>query len=231
MVRQSQMTTYSWKQQYNETEKEYQFFKIYLELGNDRTIQNVQKTLDTNETNEGNSEVHGTFGCPKASVTPPDIETLTHIADEWKWIPRSIDYDIYHTLLKNNRVVQYQIQKIDEKSKWLDNKAIEIRDASIKIEKKLLLIEKIVEIKSKIAAERQKSVKIIEKSLKKWQNYDKNRYNFEAEKMKELEKIIHDYDNGYLSSTEFNVETKDYADELIENIRKQKYDNKTNRTH
>lgn len=202
------MTTHSWYQQHKESDEYYQYFRIYLTL-EPRTLTNVSVAIAATGDGEG------------TVAKEVSIETLTYIANKWKWLPRATDYDTYKSLLKSNAQSKERLSKIDNRFEWIDKQVNELmNNNTINTKEKLQQLEKLTKIESLLVDERLKSLKEVGKSLKKIENYDKNKYNFEADKQKDLEKIIIDYERGYISEEEYAVETKDYPEKLIENIKK-----------
>lgn len=203
------MTTHSWYQQHNESDEDYKYFRIYLTL-EPRALVNVGAALTATDAKE-------------EGVTPEgvSIETLTYVANKWKWLQRATDYDTYKSLLKSIKLSKERLDKLDNRFEWIDKQMNEVmNNNTINAKERLQQLEKLTKIESLLVDERLKSLKEVGKSLKKIENYDKNKYNFEADKQKDLEKIIIDYDRGYISDEEYAVETNDYPEKLIENIRK-----------
>jgi len=205
------MTVHSFNKQYNESNEHYDYFKIYLKLGKTRSIKKVHDTTST----------HVTTSTPAGELAAPDIEQLTLISNRWKWIYRAADYDYYQNILSQHKQAQQQLENIDERLSYLENVATNTMNNNTMVEKdRLDVLEKIAKNEVILNSKRQKSYQIIKKTCEELKKYDKNKYNFEADKQKDLEKIIIDYDRGYISGEEYAVETNDYPEKLIENIRK-----------
>lgn len=220
MVRKTYMTNYSFEIQYKENKKHYEWFKLFLDL-DDRTTDKLHDTLQ--------------------SLTPndvPPIETLTHISNKWKWIQRAIDYDLYNVLLDRNKKSKHKYNNLSNRLQWLENTMIETMNDTTKSEKdKLTTLEHLSKTESIISNELSKEYENIKRNTLEWGEYQKNKFNFEAEKQKDLEKVISDYMHGYINETEYQTEIKDYSDtlimKLVENIKNpllgytQPFDNET----
>lgn len=212
MVKKISITNKSFEKQYNESNENYSYFKIYLKQGKDRSIKKVHAEITANAT--------GTISA--GTTTTPNIAQLTLISDRWKWIYRAVDYDHYKNILSHHNQAQQQIGYIDKQLSYLRNVATTTINNNAMLEKdRLYILGKVAKNEKILTDERQKSYKIIKKTGEELKNYDKNKYNFKAEKQKDLINALNDYNNGFIDKTEYNVITLDYPEKLIERIENQ----------
>lgn len=212
MVRMSYMTVHSFNKQYNESDEHYDYFKIYLKQGKTRSIKKVHDTTST----------HVTTSTSAGELAAPDIEQVTLISNRWKWIYRAADYDYYQNILSQHKQAQQQLENIDERLSYLENVATNTMNNSTMVEKdRLNVLEKIAKNEVILNSKRQKSYQIIKKTCEELKKYDENKYNFEAEKQKDLLTALTDYNNGFIDKSEYDIITLDYPEKIVEQIENQ----------
>ena len=208
------MTKHSFKQQYNEPNEYYDYFKIYLKQGKNRSVEKTYSALLAEEDAKATDN-------PAVEYTVT-IEKLTKISDRWKWINRAIDYDYYQNLLLHHRQSLQRLDDLNKRLKYLQDVAINTtKDNSIPIKDKMAILEKLSKTETICTSERYKTYQKIKKFNAEMKEYEKNKYNVEAEKQKDLLIALNDYENGFISDTEYAIITRDYPEEIVEKIEKQ----------
>lgn len=205
-MRITHMTKNSFNKQYKEPDEYYNYFKLYLNQKGERSIEKLHNTI---------------VQIAKDGTNVPDVEQLSLISNRWKWINRAIDHDHYQQLLLQHSNAKEKLSAIDDRLEYLDEIAYNtMNNDSLSDKDALIILEKLAKSESIFTSERQKAYENIKKSSQDWENYQQHKFNFEAEKQKDLEKAITDYENGYINDMEYAIITKDYPDNVIEKVKK-----------